>query len=82
MKFKILIIISILLVGIFFVRIFLSDFLINKNEVHIMGEYYVLEINGEYNLMRKEEHGYSLTVFFNDFLYNQQNYQSIYHLQE
>jgi hypothetical protein len=62
MKFKILIVISILLVGIFFVRIFLSDFLINKNEVHIMGKYYVLEINGEYNLMHKEEHGYSLTV--------------------
>lgn len=62
MKFKIFIVISILLVGVFFVKVFLSDFFISKNEVHIMDKYYVLEINGEYNLMHKEEHGYSLTI--------------------
>lgn len=62
MKFRVFVAISILLGAFFIVRIFLSDFLINKNEAHIIDKYYVLEINGEYNLMHKEEHGYSLTI--------------------
>ncbi|MGV0979367.1 hypothetical protein [Empedobacter falsenii] len=48
--------------GTFIVRIFLSDFFIDKHEVHIVDEYSVLEINGEYNLMHKEEQGYDLIV--------------------
>jgi len=62
MKFKIFIIILSLLGCLFVVKVFLSDFFLNKHEVHIMDEYFVLEINGEYNLMHKEEHGYSLIV--------------------
>jgi len=62
MKFKIFISIIVLLVSFFVIKIFLSDFFTNKNEAHIMDKYFVLEINGEYNLMHKEEHGYSLIV--------------------
>ncbi|WP_439480643.1 hypothetical protein [Chryseobacterium aquaticum] len=62
MKLKILILTLVLLVCFFVLKIFLSDFFINKHEVHIMDKYFVVEINGEYNLMHKEEHGYSLIV--------------------
>ncbi|WP_278352942.1 hypothetical protein [Chryseobacterium gleum] len=62
MKFKIFIIILSLLGCFFIAKVFLSDFFLNKHEVHIMDEYFVLEINGEYNLMHKEEHGYGLII--------------------
>ncbi|MCW1963203.1 hypothetical protein [Chryseobacterium viscerum] len=62
MKFKIFLVIIILLGAFFVIRIFLSDFFTNKHEVHLIDKYFVVEINGEYNLMHKEEHGYSLTV--------------------
>ncbi len=63
MKFKILLLtLVIMALGTFIVRIFLSDFFIDKHEVHIVDEYSVLEINGEYNLMHKEEQGYDLIV--------------------
>ncbi len=61
MKFKILILLLII-IFFFLVKLFLSDFFYNKKEVHIVDKYVVLEVNGEYNLMNKEDHGYSLVV--------------------
>ncbi|WPO90061.1 hypothetical protein [Chryseobacterium sp. HR92] len=62
MKFKIFVFILLLLGSFFIVKVFLLDFSLNKHEVHIIDKYFVVDINGEYNLMRKEEHGYSLIV--------------------
>lgn len=62
MKFKISILI-LLLLGFFFVmKVFLSDFLMDNHKHHIIDKYFVMKINGDYNLMHKEEHGYSLIV--------------------
>lgn len=61
MKFKILLLI-ITLFGIFITIVFLSDFFLDKKEVHVFNKYSVIEINGEYNLMHKENSGYSLVV--------------------
>lgn len=62
MKFKIFILILVLLGLSFLTKVFLSDFFINKYEVHIMDKYFVLEVNGEYNLMERRENGYGLIV--------------------
>lgn len=61
MKFKIVLLIFGLL-GVFITAVFLSDFFVDKNETPIFDKYSVMEVNGEYNLMYKEKHGYSFVV--------------------
>jgi hypothetical protein len=61
MKFRIVLLIFSLL-GVFITAVFLSDFLVDKNEAPIFDKYSVMQINGEYNLMCKEKQGYSLVV--------------------
>ncbi|SDG36754.1 hypothetical protein [Epilithonimonas hungarica] len=60
MKLKILL--ASALLGIFVMIIFSLDFFLKEHEVHIVDKYSVLQINGEYNLMRNEDNGYGLIV--------------------